>query len=153
MLTIETIKSEFSYITAWTGNSESYHNTDKLLGHGDFCDIYFNSKNEMLLQSQVDTYNDFKINCNKYSREIEKYIIDNLNPRKQTQVEKIKDSLLLFEVISIPQDNVKYDMVLVCSKSYKHLMFFTKNISVRVEFNNRKIKSIKMTNDTTVDND
>lgn len=152
MLTTETIKSEFSYITAWTGSSESYHNTDKLLGHGELCDIYFNSKSGMLLQAQVDTYNDFKINYNKYSSEIEKYIIDNLNSNQHSQIEKIKDSLLLFEVISIPQENVKYDMVLVCSKSYKHLMFFTKNISVRVEFINRKIQSIKITNDTTVDN-
>ncbi len=152
MLTIETIKSEFSYTKALIGNSESYHNTDEFLGHGDFCDIYFNSKNEILLQTQVDTYNDFKINYSKYSSEIEKFILDNLNPSQQRQIENIKDSILFFDVVSIPQETVKYDMVLVCSKSYKHLMFFTKNISVRVEFNNRKIKSIKITNDTTVDN-
>jgi hypothetical protein len=43
-------------------------------------------------------------------------------------------------------------MVLVCGKSYKNFIFFNKNIDIRVEFKDGKIKSIQRKKNTLEEN-
>jgi hypothetical protein len=65
----------------------------------------------------------------------------------------IRQTKLTLDIIEIPYDNLKYDLVLVCSKTYKKFLFLTRNIDIRVEFKNGRIKSIQRKKDTTEDNE
>jgi len=143
MITIEEIKRDFSFIEALTGNSECYMNSETFEGHGNFCDIYFNSFNRELKQSQVDAFNEFKQNPKKYVNEIEQYISSTLSNSESSKVEEISNADLTFDVIEIPQDNIKYDLVLICGKTYKQFLFFKKNIGLRVEIKSGRINSIQ----------
>ena len=65
MLTIETIKNNFTFINAISGETECYQEIEQFSGHGKFCDIYFISNQKELTQKQVDIFNDFKDNLLK----------------------------------------------------------------------------------------
>lgn len=147
MLTLTKIKSKFTLVS-----NAFYHGIDKFPGHGKFCDVYFVCKNKLITQKQVDIYNDFKNNYKSHIPEIEQYIQNHLKRSEHNKSELIKASTLTFDVIEIQQDIYKYDMVLVCRKTFKQFLFFKKNISVRVEFKNGRIKSIKRKKDTTTEN-
>jgi hypothetical protein len=153
MLTIEKIKTEFSHITAWTGNSETYHDSPIFEGYGNFCDLYFKSKNKQIKQEQVDKYNEFKSNFKNFLPDIEKYILRSLKNSEINIENKIRQSKLNIEIIEIPFENFKYDLVLVCGKTYKKFFFLTRSIDIRVEFKNGQITSIKRKKDTTEDNE
>ncbi len=143
MITIEEIKRDFTFIEALTGNSECYMNSETFEGHGNFCDIYFDSTNKELLQSQVDVFNKFKKDSKKYVTEIEEFISKNLSSTKSEKLKEISKADLIFEVIQIPQDKMKYDLVLICGKTYRQFLFFKKKISFRVEIKSGQIFSIK----------
>ncbi|SHO63893.1 hypothetical protein [Algoriphagus zhangzhouensis] len=153
MLTIEKIKKDFSRITAWTGNSETYHDSPIFEGYGNFCDLYFISKDKQIKQEQVDKYNEFKENFKSYLPDIEKYILSSLKNSEVNLENLIRQTKLTLEVIEIPFDNFNYDLVLVCGKTYKKFFFLTKNIDIRVEFKNGRIKSIQRKKDTTEENE
>ena len=75
-----------------------------------------------------------------------------LNSLKNSEVRlenSIRQSKLTFDMIEIPFDNLKYDLVLFCGKTYKKFFFLTRNIDIRVEFKNGQIKSIQRKKDTT----
>lgn len=152
MLTIEKIKKDFSHINAWTGNSEVYHDSPIFQGYGNFCDLYFKSRDKQIKQEQVDKYNDFKENFKSYLPDIEKYILSSLKNSEVNIENTIRQTKLTLDVIEIPFDNFKYDLVLVCGKTYKKFFFLTRNIDIRVEFKNGRIKSIQRKKDTTEDN-
>jgi len=152
MITIEQIKTEFSYINALLGSSEFYHDTVIFEGHGEFCDIYIKCSKKEITQEQVDIYNTFKLNYKSFLDEIERFVSFNLEPNEKSKYEEIRNATLTFDVIEIPIQNDKYDLVLVCGKTYKYFTFFKKNINLRVEFNNDKINSIRRKKDTTQDN-
>ena len=118
MLTIEKIKNDFSYIKAWTGNSEIYHDTPFFEGYGNLCDLYFKSNDEQIKQEQVDKYNEFKENFKSYLPDIEKYIISSLKNSEVNFENTIRKTKLTLDIIEIPFDNFKYDLVLVCGKTY-----------------------------------
>ena len=153
MLTIEKIKTEFSHITALTGNSETYHDSPIFEGYGNFCDLYFKSKNQQIKQEQVDKYNEFKSNFKNFLPDIEKYILRSLKNSEINLENTIRQSKLNIDIIEIPFENFKYDLVLVCGKTYKKFFFLTRSIYIRVEFKNGQIKSIKRKKDTTEDNE
>jgi hypothetical protein len=153
MLTIDQIKKDFSYIKAWTENSEVYHDSPIFEGYGKMCDLYFKSKDNQIKQEQVDKYNDFKDNVRSYLPEIEKYILSSLKNSEVNLEDTIRQTKLTLDIIEIPFDNFKYDLVLVCGKTYKKFFFLTKNIDIRVEFKNGRIKSIQRKKDTTEDNE
>lgn len=152
MLTIERIKKDFSHIEAWTGNSEVYHDSVILQGYGNSCDLYFKSNDKQIKKEQVDKYNEFKENFKSYLPDIEKFILSSLKNSEVNLEARIRQTKLTLEVIEIPFDNLKYDLVLVCGKTYKKFFFLTKNIDVRVEFTNGRIKSIQRKKETTEDN-
>lgn len=152
MLTNEQIKRDFTYIKSFTGSVENYLNTETFDGHGSFCDVYFKARNEEISQSQIDAYNDFRSNFRNYLNEIERCMASHLTNYENNNFEKIKTKTLFFEVIDIPQNNPKYDLVLICGRQYKRLLFFTKEITLRVEFLDKKIKSIKRTKSGIKDN-
>lgn len=153
MLTIDQIKNDFSYIKALTGNSEVYHDSPIFEGYGKLCDLYFKSKDKEIKQEQVDKYNEFKENFKSYLPEIEKYILSSLKNSEINLETTIKQTRLTLDIIEIPIDNFKYDLVLVCCKTYKKFFFLSKNIVIRVEFKNGRIKSIQRKKDTTEANE
>jgi hypothetical protein len=153
MLTIDKIKRDFSYVKAWTGNSEVYHDSPIFQGYGNLCDLYFKSKDKQIKQEQVDKYNEFKENFKSYLPDIEKYILSSLKNSEMNLENTIRQTKLTLDIIEIPYDNLKYDLVLVCGKTYKKFFFLTRNIDIRVEFKNGRIKSIQRKKDTTEDNE
>lgn len=153
MLTKKIIESEFSFVDSIFGNAESYCGTDIFDQHGDSCDIYFSSMNRNVTQTQIEIYNSFKKGFKKYLPEIEKYIIHKNNPSQEKLSNSIRDSILCFDVVHVPQNNPKYDLVLICSKTIKRFLWFKSNMPIRVEIRNECIISIKTTNDTTRDNE
>lgn len=153
MLTIEKIKKDFSYVQAWTGNAEVYYNTVVFQGYGNFCDLYFRSKDKEIKQEQVDKYNDFKENYKSYLSEIESYILSSLKRSEVNREDTIRQTKLTLDIIEIPYDSFRSDLVLICGKTYKKLFVMTRNIDIRVEFKNGRIKSIQRKSDTTKDND
>lgn len=152
MLTIAKILQEFTYIKAWTGSAECYHETATFEGQETFCDLYFNAVPKQITQQQVDLYNDFKQNFNKYLYELESYMQLHLTTTEARSAAKIQEAALQFDVIEMPRDNYKYNMVLVCSKNYRKFRFFKRSISLRVEFLNRIISSIEKKAATTEEN-
>lgn len=153
MLTIEKIKTDFSYIIARFGNSEVFHDSPIFEGYGNLCDLYFKSKDEQIKQEQVDKYNEFKQNFKTYIPEIESYILSTLKNSESNLKEVIGQTALMLDVIEVPYDNFKYDLVLVCGKTYKKFGILTRNIDIRVEFKSGRIKSIQRKKDTTEDNE
>ena len=152
MITIEQIKTQFSHISAWRGNSEVYHDTVVFEGYGTFCDLYFKSIDKEIKQQQVDIYNKFENTHRNYIDEIVRFINSNLNSSERNKSEQITKSPLFFDVIEVPFDNFKYDLVLVCGKTYKSF-FLKKDIGIRVEFKSGQIKTIQREKNTTEDND
>lgn len=153
MLTIEKIKKDFSHIEAWTGNSEVYHNSRIFQGYGNLCDLYFKSNDRQIKQDQIEKYNEFEENFKSYLPDIEKYILSSLKNSEVKLENTLRQSKLTLDVIEIPFDSQKYDLVLVCGKTYKNFFFLTKYIDIRVEFKNGRIKSIQRKKDTTKDNE
>lgn len=152
MLTIHKIKTDFLYKGSLKGDSGLYYNSFVFEGYGNFCDVYFKSRNKYINQEQVDKYNDFKTDFKKYLPEIELYILSSLKRSEISIKEEINKSKLTFDVIEIPLNVFKYDFVLVCGKTYKKFFFITRSIDIRVEFKNGIIKSIQRKKDTTQDN-
>ena len=152
MLTIGKIKDDFSLIKSLTGNLESYHNITEFDGHGRFTDIYFEAKSENILQKQVDVFNHFFENYKKYLSDIEAFMKKSYTDYEYTHQSLIKGELR-FDVLFVPQNNSEYDLVLVCGRDYKKWILFRKTIDIRVEFQNGKIKSMKRTKDSTIDNE
>ena len=152
MMTIDKIKKDFSYIKAWTGNSEVYHDSPIFEGYGEMCDLYFKSKDKHIKQEQVDKYNKFKENFKNYLPEIERYILSSLKNSEVNLENTIRQSKLTLDIIEIPFDNFKYDLILICGKTYKKFFFLKRNIDIRVELKNGRIKSIQRKKDTTEDN-
>lgn len=146
-MTVEQVKSGFFYSKAWTGNTETYHNTEVFEGYGHFCDVYFNSHNREIDVRQVEAYDGFKQNFRKYLPEIEHFMASHL---KSAEAQKAPRAI---DVIEIPFNNPKYDLALICGKTYRKLMFFRQNIDVRVEFKDGRTKSMQRKKDVTVDND
>lgn len=153
MLTLEKIKSGFSYIKARTGNSETYHDSPIFEGYGNLCDLYFNAQGKNIKQDQVDKYNEFRKDFKNYLPEIERYILNSLRSSELNLKDIIEQTELTLDIIEVPFDNFKYDLVLVCGKTFKKLFFLTRNINIRVEFKNGRIKSIQRKKDTTEDNE
>ncbi len=145
-------KKHFSHISARTGNSEVYHDTVNFYGQGDSCDLYFNCVGKELKQEQVDIYSQFENNYKNYIAEIERFISNNLTTYEQKVSEEIKNLELTFDIIDVPYDNSNYDIVLVCGKTYRKFLFFKKEINIRIEFKNGKIKTIQRKNNTIEDN-
>lgn len=153
MLNPETIKSDFSYIEPLTGTGENYHGSVNFPGNGESCDLYFGSSNKIITEKQVVIFNNFKSNFKTHLPIIEQAISDSLNSSEANKRNEIKISTLYFEVIEVPQNNPKYDLVLVCGKTYTKWLFFKKEITMRIEFLNGRIQSIKRTKDSITDND
>lgn len=152
MLTKEIIKADFAYVKAWTGDSEVYHGSEVYEGHGRLCDIYFKCKNKEIKQEQVETYNQFKKSYRDFLNEINHFINHSISLSDPNKAEEIKKALLLYDVIEVPFENYKYDLVLICGKEYKKYLLGKKNIGFRVEFKDGRIKSIEQKQDTMEDN-
>ncbi len=143
MLTIEKIKKDFSYIKAWTGNSETYHYSPIFEGYGNMCDLYLRAQDKHIKQEQVDKYNEFRESFKNYLPEIESYILSSLRNSEFHLKDMIKQTKLTLDIIEVPFDIFRYDLVLICGKTYKKFFFLTRNIDIRVEFKNGRIKSMQ----------
>lgn len=153
MLSIENIKTDFSYIKPRSADHATYHNTVVFEGYGEMCDVYFESKNDEINQGQVDSYNQFLSSYKRHMEEIECYILDQLTPSEMKRIEKIQNAVLRMDVIDIRYDNPKYDLVLFCGKWYSGFLFLREEIEVRVEFSNGIIQSMRRKGDLMKDNE
>lgn len=153
MLTLEKIKKDFTYIKAWTGDTSIYHSDFVFEDTGEFCDLYFSSENKLIRQEQVDVFNRFQLNFKDFIPEIDKFINSNLRFYESRNSELIERTKVAFSVVSVPYDTSKYDLILVCGKTYRSFLFFKKDIDIRVEFKDGKIKTIQRKKDTLEDND
>ncbi|MFT3920287.1 hypothetical protein [Cloacibacterium sp.] len=151
MYTIQKIKEEFHLTKAisFIENKGSYTDTltKEFVDFGGSCDVYIQEFDDEMLQNQVDVFNNFLLNFRNYLSRINSYIFSNLNA-----FEKDTDNELSFDVIFVPQTNLKYELILVCGKKVKFL-FLNRRITLRIEIKNGLIKSIKRTNNSTEDND
>lgn len=102
MLTLDRIKSDFSYLDALINNSEDYYDSPIFEGNGEMCDSYFKSKDNQIKQEQVDKYNDFKENYKIYLPEIEMYILNSLKNSEVNLENKIRQSKLTLDINDIP---------------------------------------------------
>jgi len=152
MLTVNKVKTDFLYKGSLKKDSGLYYNSSVFEGYGNLCDLYFKSKNKQINQEQVDTYNDFRKHFENFLPEIERYILNSLKNSEIDLKDQIKNNDLTFDIIEIPLNVFKYDLVLVCGKTYKKFFFITRSIDIRVEFKNGRIKSIQRKKDTTQDN-
>ncbi len=153
MLSIENIKTDFSCIHALSEGHATYHNSVVFEGHGDMTDIYFECKNDEINQGQVDSYNQFVSSHKRHMKEIEQYILDQLTSMEIKRVDKIQNAVLRIDVINIPYDDTKYDLVLFCGKWYSGFLFLREEIEVRVEFRNGAIQSMRRKGNLMKDND
>lgn len=151
LLTIEKITTDFAYVKSWEGG-EVYQDPLVFIGHGNFCDVYFRNIKKQITQKQVDDFNAFVAEHKKYVPEIEDYISTQLNSIERRKKDDIRDSILDFEVIEVAYENPKYDLILICSKTYAWLLF-KKHITIRVELKNGQIKTIRRPKDITIDNE
>lgn len=149
MQTIETIKAEFHL----TKLGDTYHNSVVFPGHGDMCDVYFQSSDGELRQEQVDSYNQLLSSYKRHLETVDRYIFDNLSSSETKRTELIRDAELRMDVLDIPYDNPKYDCVLFCGKSYRGFLFSRQNIDVRIEFRNGAIQSVRRNGNLMKDND
>jgi hypothetical protein len=150
MFTIEKIKKNFklSKIISFKENTGSYTETftEEFADFGGFCDVYIQEFENEILQNQIDAFNHFLDNFKNYLSQINAFVFSNLK-----SFEINTDNQLVFDVVFIPQNNSKYDLVLVCGKKINFLLF-NKQITLRIEFKDNIIKSIKRTNNSTEDN-
>ncbi|TGV03795.1 hypothetical protein [Flavivirga rizhaonensis] len=150
MLSIEQIKNEFSLVESIFGNTINYHNIYTFPNQEIHCELWFSAQKKEITQNQVDRFNSFVEECVSYFSEIDHFINHNLKQSEYRKTSKIAQSKIEFEVIQVPQGKLKYDFVLICSKSYKSL-FKTKYIVIRVEFMDGKIIRMKRSKDTMQD--
>ena len=151
LITERIIEKEFTLVESIFGNLKNYHREIDYLGFGKFCDVYLLCE-EKTNNKQIEILNHFNENYKEKLAEVDKIIIKKLNLTDSEKNEKIKNAMLYLDLISIPEKNPKYDLVVVCSKSYKSNYIFNKTISIRVEYKNGQIKSSEIKKNTIEDN-
>lgn len=98
-------KSDFSYIKAFTGDSETYHNEQVFEGYGVLCELYIQAKDKQIKQDQVDKFNEFKANFKNFLPEIDRYILGSLRNSEMSLIDTINQAKLSFDIIEIPFEN------------------------------------------------
>jgi hypothetical protein len=150
MLTLETMKKDYGFVK---GGSQCYHNMEVFDGFGKFCDVYFNCENGQVKEEQISIYNTFKAGLKKYANEIEVYIQSSLTTSEQKKPARINEAVLQFNVVDVPFENPKYDLILICGKDYKGFLGMRNEISIRVEIKDGSIQSIQRKRNVLKDND
>ena len=125
MLTLETFKTEFAPVHSPAGVPPSYHNSVVFPGHGDMCDVYFDSIDGEVTQKQIDCYNQFLSSCKRHLEQVDRYILDNLSSSETKRVDNIRNAVLRMDVIDIKYDNPKYDFLVLYGKSYNGFNLIT----------------------------
>lgn len=143
MNTIEKIKQEYSFIEAITGNSSCYQNSIEYKGHGKFCDVYFNSSNGELLQSQIDSYTDFENKYQKYLPEIKNSFLPFFSATDQQKINLGNSDMITFDVIEVPYNNPDYELMLVCGLMIRKFLIFKKSVSLHVKIKNGVIIGVE----------
>lgn len=153
MIIPQQVKRDFEHTKRKTGNDEVYHKVMKsdFAEYGGFCDLYVDAVNGQIETSKVVLLNDFVANYKTFIPEILDYLNNSLNPFEKKIKWLIDRAKFTIDVIDIPAENSKYDLVMICGKSYN--FFFVKGeIALRVEFKDNAIKSIQRKSDITEDN-
>ena len=148
-LTVKAIKENFTYYIDRNKNSGLYFNTFVFNKKGDFFDLYFRCDDVDTLPEQVEKFNDLMKKMQEYLEEIEKYLLSTLTKIERKKERQIMESKMHIDVVEVQRNNLKFDVVLVCSKRYKYFKLFDKNIGIRAEIKDGIIKSIERKNDIT----
>jgi len=138
-LSIEKIKNDFAFTN---GDGDIFTGSINFSTQNSPCDVYIRATAEDIKQIQVDNINGFQLNYKSLYKEIDSYIINHLELIERRYYTRISNSKLNFNVIEVHQKEDKNDLLLICSKRYKSLIF-KRMISIQVEIINGKIHKIK----------
>lgn len=145
-LNLRKIKKEFQSFNSFYFSEINYGND------GRFFDLYFQKNEKGITESQVVTYNMLIESLNKHLTKINSYIKNNYTTyelKKSNKLNRIKLDISVVEILSNNQD---FDSVVICGKQYRLFGFLKRDIGVRVELKNGRIKSMERKADTTKEN-
>ena len=140
-ISLNDIYTSFDYIKSISGKTENYHSQKALNKNGEFLtEIYFESKEKSINQTQIDIYNEFikAFNLNI----IEELFLNVLTESEVELFSKGKISQTFIEIIQVPFEKTNFDIVLVCSKEYKLLFRRKKYISLRKNFTSDEVQEM-----------
>lgn len=113
-----------------------------------FYDLYIKFNQNEISQNQIEKVNNLNKNREDYINEIEQYLLSTLTKAEQKKETQIKNTKLNVDLIEIQDENKKYDLILICGKHYEYFGFLKKDIGIRVEIKEGKIKSIERKSNT-----
>jgi len=142
ILTLEKIQREFSRHGSFYFAEVVYDSNRK------FYDLYIKFNQNEISQNQIEKVNNLNKNREDYINEIEQYLLSTLTKAEQKKETQIKNTKLNVDLIEIQDENKKYDLILICGKHYEYFGFLKKDIGIRVEIKEGKIKSIERKSNT-----
>ena len=113
-----------------------------------FYDLYIKFNQNEISQNQIEKVNNLNKNRGDYINEIEQYLLSTLTKAEQKKETQIKNTKLNVDLIEIEDEHKKYDLILICGKHYEYFGFLKKDIGIRVEIKEGKIKSIERKSNT-----
>ncbi len=119
--------------------------------YGGFCELYVEAENGTIETEQVVLLNDFMDKFKSFIPEILQFINLNLKPFEKLIQPVIDKAVFTIDVIDIPKNRSGYDVVMICGKTYR-LLFWKREIAIRVEFQNGRIQSMKRTDNPALEN-
>ena len=142
ILTLEKIQREFSRHRSFYFAEVVYDSNEK------FYDLYIKFKQNEISQNQIEKVNNLNKNMGDYISEIDHYLLSTLTKAEQKKEAQIKNTKLNIEVVEIQNENKEYDLILICGKQYEYFGLFKKDIGIRAEIRDGKIKSIERKSNT-----
>lgn len=146
------IYQQFDYIKSPDETKEQYHSYANLFKDSkEKTDIYFESGEKKIKEAQIEVFKRF-IQSFEVA-DLEAFFKVTYSDKEFTYYHKGKISRTYLEVISLPFETDRFDLILICSKEYRQSLINKKTISIRFELLNNKIKSAERTTNTTLPND
>jgi hypothetical protein len=142
LLTLEKVQREFVRHRSFYFAEVVYDN------NGKFYDLYIKIGQKEISQSQIEKVNNLNKKMEDYINEIEKFLLSSLTKTEHKNENQIKNTKLNINVVEIQDENIEYDLILICGKQYEHFRFFKKDIGIRAEIKDGKIKSIERKSNT-----
>lgn len=146
ILTLEKVKRKFTRHKSFYFAEVVYDKNEK------FFDLYIKLNQNEIYQKQIEVYNELNKNIEKYILEVDDYLKSTLSSSERKKEPELNNKKLNIDVVEIQENSNNFDAVFVCGKQYKYFGFFKKDIGIRVEIKDGKIKSMERKTDTTKEN-
>ncbi len=142
ILTLEKVQREFERHRSFYFAEVVYNKNEK------FYDLYIKFNQNEISLNQIEKVNNLNKKMEEYISEIEQYLLTTLTKTERKKETQIKNTKLNIDVVEIQSEDQKYDLILICGKQYEYLGFFKKDIGIRAEIKDGKIKSIERKSNT-----